>query len=67
MKETTAVRCPGLPYPDYTELDKLSEEGWRIIGTRCEPNDHCVYFTLERDIEVLVSILQELGGVSDGK
>jgi hypothetical protein len=21
--ETTAVRCPGLPYPDYTELNKL--------------------------------------------
>ena len=58
--ETTAVRCPGLPYPDYTELDKLLEEGWRITRTRCEPDDHCVYFTLERDIDALVSILKGL-------
>lgn len=48
LKEITAVRCPGLPYPDYTELNKLLEEGWKIIRTRCEPNDYCVYFTLER-------------------
>ena len=49
MRETTAVRCPGLPYPNYTELDKLLEEGWNITRTRCEPADHCVYFTLERE------------------
>lgn len=48
LKEITAVRCPGLPYPDYTELNKLLEEGWKIIKTRCEHNDYCVYFTLER-------------------
>lgn len=58
--ETTAVRCPGLPYPDYTELDKLIEEGWRIVRARCEPDDYCVYFSLERDIDALISILKEL-------
>ena len=51
LKEITAVRCPGLPYPDYTELNKLLEEGWKITKTRCEPNDYCVYFTLERGAE----------------
>ena len=48
MRETTSVRCPGLPYPDYTALDKLLEEGWKIIRTRVDIDDHCVYFTLER-------------------
>ena len=64
--KTTAVRCQGLPYPDCTELDKLTAEGWRIIKARCEPDDHCVYFTLERDTDALISILRELGGISDG-
>lgn len=60
MKETTAVRCPGLPYPDYTELEKLLEDGWKITKARCEVDDHCVYFTLERDTDALISILKEL-------
>lgn len=58
--ETTAVRCPGLPYPDYTELDKLLEEGWRVIRARCEPDDHCVWFTLERDTDALILIVDAI-------
>ena len=48
-KQTTAVRCHGLPYPDYTELDKLLAEGWKVVKCRCDVDDHCVYFTLEKE------------------
>ena len=51
MRETTAVRCPGLPYPDYTTLNKLQTEGWKTAKVRADPDDHCVYFQLEREAE----------------
>lgn len=53
-RETKTVRCPGLPYPDYTELDKCLEEGWVITKVRCEPDDHSVYFALERYSDVVI-------------
>lgn len=62
MKRTTAVRCPGLPYPDYTELNKLTEEGWEITKTRVDTNDHCVYFTLERETDAVIPSIRKLGG-----
>lgn len=49
MKEKTVVRCFGLPYPDYTELNKLIEAGWKVIDARVKIDDHCVYFWLEKE------------------
>ena len=48
-RRTTAVRCPGLPYPDFTELNRLQEEGWIVTRVRCDIEDHCVYFMLEKE------------------
>ena len=60
MKDSKTIRCPGLPYPDYTELNKYQAEGWTVVKVRCDPDDYCVYFTLEKEVtrdEVLRGML----------
>lgn len=49
MTERKTIKCVGLPYPDYTELNKAMEQGWRVVSSTCDIEDSSVTFRLTRE------------------
>lgn len=50
MTERRTIRCPGLPYPDYTELNKARDEGWEVVAASCNIEDSSVTFRLVKEV-----------------
>ena len=43
------VSCPGLPYPDYSESNRLEADGWKVVDAKVDIPDRCVWLTMEKE------------------